>query len=392
MGSRTVPERSLLRHSIVGLASITFLLSGIGVWAATTDISGAVVAAGMLVVDSNVKKVQHPTGGVVGALMVRDGAAVKAGDIVIRLDDTVMRANLAIITKSLDELDARQARLKAERDDLGSISFSKDLVSRSTASQIREMIEEEQKLFDMRRSARNGQQSQLRERINQFQDELKGLASQADAKAKEIQFIQKELDGVRHLWEKKLIPMTRLMTLEREGARIEGERGHLLAGSAQTKGKITEIELQIGQIDRDLKSEASKELREVQAKIAELVERRVAAEDQLKRTDIIAPQDGVVHQLSVHTVGGVVSPGEQLMLIVPGADELTAEVRIAPHDIDQLTIGQRAVLRFAAFNQRTTPEIAGRLKIVSADITQGRKPEPPIISAGSASRLKKLRD
>ena len=225
----------------------------------------------------------------------------------------------------------------------------------------------------MRRSARNGQKSQLPERINQLEDELKGLASQTDAKANEIQLIKKELEGVRHLWEKKLIPLNRLMTLEREGARIEGERGHLLAASAQAKGKMTEIELQIGQIDRDLKSEASKELREIQAKIAELVERRVAAEDQLKRTDIIAPQDGVVHQLSVHTVGGVVVAGEVLMLIVPGADELTVEVRIAPHDIDQLAIGQKAVLRFAAFNQRTTPEIAGRLKIVAADITQDQK-------------------
>jgi HlyD family secretion protein len=366
-------RRNIRRHIAIGGAAFAVLAFGLAGWAATTDISGAVVAPGVLVVETNVKKVQHPTGGVVGEILVRDGASVKAGDVVVRLDDTVTRANLAIVTKSLDELAARQARLRAERDDLSSIAFPRELVARSTSSQVREIIEEEQKLFEVRASARSGQKAQLQERVGQLQEELSGLAAQTDAKEKEIAFVHRELEGVRELWKKNLIPITRLMLLEREAVRIEGERGNLLATSAQAKGKITEIGLQIAQIDRDLKSEATKELREIQGKVAELVERKVAAEDQLKRVDIIAPQSGVVHQLAVHTVGGVIGPGEQLMLVVPGSDELTVEVRVAPQDIDQLQIGQRAVLRFAAFNQRTTPEIAGHLRVVSADIAQDQK-------------------
>lgn len=370
---KTEAHRSIKRHALLGSAALGVLVIGLVGWMAWTNISGAVVSPGVLVVDSNVKKVQHPTGGVVGDILVKDGTKVRGGDVVIRLDDTVTRANLAIVTKSIDELDARQARLKAERDELSDISFPKTLVARSATAQVREIIEEEQKLFEMRRSARTGQKLQLQERIGQLQEELQGLTSQSDAKAKEAAFILSELEGVRHLWNQRLIPITRLVALEREETRIQGERGALLASAAQTKGKITEIKLQIAQIDRDLKSEATKELREIQAKISELVERRVAAEDQLKRIDIVAPLSGSVHQLSVHTVGGVIAPGEQLMVVVPGSDELTVEVRIAPQDIDQVAIGQAAMLRFAAFNQRTTPEIEGRLKVISADIAQDQR-------------------
>jgi HlyD family secretion protein len=193
------------------------------------------------------------------------------------------------------------------------------------------------------------------------------------AKASEIDLINQELEGVRELWRKKMIPITRLTALERDAARIQGERGALVATSAQAKGKITETQLQILQIDQDLRSEVSKELAEIRAKTSELIEKRVAAEDQLKRIDIRAPQDGRVHQLTVHTVGGVISAGEAIMLVVPGGDVLTVEARIAPNDIDQIQVGQHAVLRFSAFNRRTTPEINGEVGRVSADITQDQK-------------------
>ena len=165
----------------------------------------------------------------------------------------------------------------------------------------------------------------------------------------------------------------RVTALERDAARLEGERGQLIASIAQAKGKITETELQILQIDQDLRSEVAKELREIQGKIAELVERKVAAEDQLKRIDIRAPQDGMVHQSTVHTVGGVITAGEPIMLIVPEADELTVEAKVAPQDIDQVRVGQTAVLRFSAFNQRTTPELNGVVSRVSADLTTDQR-------------------
>jgi HlyD family secretion protein len=367
-------RRSMRRTLIGGTAVACLLAFGIGGWAATTELAGAVIAPGSLVVDSNVKKVQHPTGGVVGELRVRDGDHVKAGNVVVRLDDTQTRANLAIITKSLDELAARQARDEAERDGAKKVTFSAELLARMKDPEVARAVQGEQKLFEIRRSAREGQVAQLRERIAQLREQIQGLADQVGAKKREIELIGEELTGVRELWSKNLIPITRVTALERDAARIEGERGSLVSTMAQTKGKITETELQILQIEQDLRTEVGKDLAEIRAKTAELVEKKVSAEDQLKRVDIRAPQDGMVHQLAVHTVGGVITPqGEPIMLIVPEADALTVEAKIQPQDIDQVRLSQKAVLRFSAFNQRTTPELNGEVSRVSADVSQDAK-------------------
>ena len=366
-------RHSIRRHMLTAVAVVVLLAGGLGGWAMTTELAGAVVTSGLLVVDSNVKKVQHPTGGVVGELKVRDGDRVKAGDVVVRLDETVTRANLAIVVKSLDELGARQARLEAERDSNDSIDFPHLLTSRLSNPDVARIVASEEKLFELRKEARRGQKAQLRERIGQLQEEIQGLTGQAAAKANEIVLIGRELDGVRYLWKKNLIPISRLTALEREAVRLDGERGHLIASTAQAKGKMTETELQIIQIDQELRSEVAKELREIQAKSAELVERKVAAEDQLARVDLRAPQDGIVHQLAVHTVGGVITASEPLMLIVPESDELTVEVRLPPQNIDQVTIGRPATLRFSAFNQATTPEINGLVTRISADVIQDQK-------------------
>ena len=364
---------SIRRHVLTVSAVGFFVVIGFGSWVAIAELSGAVVASGSLVVDSNVKKVQHPTGGVVGELRVRDGVRVRAGDIVIRLDETVTRANLSIVVKGIDELLARQARLEAERDDWPEVRFPGELTSRLQNPDVRRLVDGEQKLFDFRKSARTGQKAQMRERIGQLREEVKGLAEQADAKSGEIELILRELEGVRLLWSKNLIPIMRLTQLERESVRLRGERGQLLASTAQAHGKMTETELQIIQVDQDLRSEVAKELREIQGKMAELLERRVAAEDQLMRIDIRAPQSGIVHQLNVHTIGGVITASEPAMLIVPESDELTVEVKMPPQNIDQLAVGQPAVLRFSAFNQRTTPEINGIVKRISGDIVVDQK-------------------
>jgi len=364
---------SLRRHLLLGLVAIALLAGGVGGWASTAEIAGAVIAPGSLVVDSNVKKVQHPTGGIVGELLVRDGDQVRSGDLLVRLDDTITRANLAVVIKSLDELAARQARLEAERDDEEQLIFPEDLSARSSDPAVLRVLEGERRFFELRRKARAGQKAQLNERILQIEEQMRGTQEQVVAKENEIELINQELDGVRILWRKNMIPITRLTALERDAARIRGERGALVALIAQAKGKTTETQLQIIQIDQDLRSEVSKELAEIRAKVSELVEKRVAAEDHLKRIDIRAPQAGRVHQLTVHTVGGVISAGEAIMLIVPGGDVLTVEARIAPHDIDQVRRGQKAVLRFPAFNQQTTPEINGEVGRISADTTQDPK-------------------
>ncbi len=304
-----------------------------------TELSGAVLAPGAIVVDSHVKKVQHPTGGVVGEIHARDGDRVRAGDVVIRLDETVARANLAMVTKSLDELAARHTRLEAERDGLKNFVFPTALTQRSTEPELANLLQSERRLFQSRRDSRAGQKAQLEERVAQLQEQIAGTHLQAEAKADEIKLIQDELVGVQELWRKNLVPITRVTSLKREETRLRGERGQLISTVAQAKGRISETTLQILQIDQDLKSEVSKELSEVQARTAELVERKVGAQDQLKRIDIRAPQDGIVHQSVVHTVGGVINASDALMLIMPEGDDLSIEVKVAPQDIDQLETG-----------------------------------------------------
>lgn len=366
------PPESIRRQLYAGLAGVIVLAVGLGGWAITTEIAGAVIASGSVVVDSSVKKVQHPTGGVVGQLHVRDGDQVKAGDIVVRLDDTVTRANAAVMAKSLDELRARQARLQAELNDLREIGFPAEVLDRSSDATVSRVLAGEQRLFESRRAARAGQKSQLAERIGQLEEQQRGLDEQVGAKKLEIDLIQRELESVRILWRQNLVQLSRLTTLERDYARLRGERGALLSSIAQVKGKVTETELQILQVDQDLRSEVGKDLGEVRAKISELVEKQVAAEDQLKRVDLVAPQDGTVHQLAVHTIGGVINAGEPVMLIVP-KERLIIEVKVAPNDIDQIRIGQSAILRLSAFNQRTTPELNGEVDRISADVVQEQK-------------------
>jgi HlyD family secretion protein len=360
-------RESIYRHLLMGGVIVLLLAVGVGGWASTTQIAGALIAQGSVVVDSNVKKVQHPTGGVVGKLNVQDGDRVKAGDVLVQLDDTITRANLAIVTKGLDELAARKSRLEAERDGAETIKFPRMLVAHGEEPSVAIALANESKLFELRRSARLGQKAQLKQRITQLQDEISGLSAQQQAKAKEIALIGKELDGVRELWKNNLVQITRLTALERDAARLEGERAQLVAAVAQAKGKITETELQVIQIDQDLSSEVAKDMREVDAKYGEFVERKVAAEDQLKRIDIRAPQDGVVLESKVHTVGGVIPAGDTIMLIVPESDNLQVEAKVNPHDIDQIQVGQSAVLRFSAFNLRTTPEVNGTVTRVAAD-------------------------
>ena len=363
---------AIRRYLLAALAASIVLVFGLGGWATTTSFSGAVVALGSLVVESDVKKVQHPTGGIVGRLFVREGHHVKAGDLLVQLDETTTRANLQIITDSLDEQTARKARLEAERDDTAKIDFSA-FAGRGQEPKIIRLVKGEQNLFDFRRRSAEGQKSQLRERILQLREEIDGLSGQVKAKSREIALIMEELKGVRELWDKKLIPITRVTSLERDAARLEGEHGALQSSIAQSKGKISETELQILQVDQQIKTDVAKDLGEVRAKTTELDERKVAAEDQLKRIYIRAPQDGVVHQLTVHTVGGVISQGESIMLIVPDQDTLLVEARIPPPEIDQVHLHARAILRFTSFNQRTTPTIEGEVVRVSADISQDQK-------------------
>ncbi|WP_132254309.1 HlyD family type I secretion periplasmic adaptor subunit [Methylobacterium segetis] len=363
-------RRSLRRH-LLGVLAVLALATGVGAWTALTELSGAIIAAGSLVVETNIKKVQHPTGGVVADLRVDEGSRVNAGDLLIRLDATTARGTYDSVSKSLWELAARTARLEAERDGLGEVAFPAEL--RAAGPDVARIVDGERKLFRFRRDARLGQEAQLRERVGQLRDEIRGLSEQGEAKEQETGIIQREYDGVQDLWRKNLIQLSRVTSLERDIARLKGERGVLVANIAQTKGKISETELQIIQLEQNLRSEVAKELAEIRAKVATLIEQKITAYDQLQRIEIRSPQAGYVHELAVHTRGGVISPGEPIMLIVPTADSLVVEVRVAPQDIDRVRLGQAASLRFPSFDQRTTPELRGAVTRIAADVSEDKR-------------------
>jgi len=364
---------SIRRHLLGSLVMCGALVVGVGGWASTTNLAGAVVASGSFVVDSYVKKVQHPTGGVVGEILVHEGSEVKAGDVVLRLDATTTRANLAIVTRRLDEFQARFARLGAERDDLPAIVFPDDLLARRDDPEIAAILHGEERLFAIRREALRSKTAQLRERILQYQHEIEGVKAKEIAYTDGIEVLDKEIASLTSLRTRGVVSDQRLNSLKTERATFGGDRGEQIAARAQAAGRITETNLQILQVDQDMKAEVGRELRDTQAQIGEYVERKIAAEDDLKRTDIVAPQSGIVHSLQAHTIGGVLTPADPIMLVVPENDNLALEVRIAPRDIDQLQVGQRAVLRMSAFNQRTTPELNGHVSLVAADLTTDQR-------------------
>ena len=374
-GDRARP--AIRRLNMAGLAMVVAFVAGFGGWAATSELAGAVIASGSVIVESSVKKVQHPSGGVVKEILVKEGSVVQEGEVLVRLDDTLTRATLAVVRSQLDENHVRQARLLAEREDVDVMMFPAELAARREEMTVVLSFKGEEKLFESRKAARDGQRAQLRERISQSKEEIRGLAAQEEAKERESKLIAEELVGVADLYRKNLVSISRFMQLQREQTRIEGERGQFIAQIARARAKISETELQIIQLDQDFRSEVLKDLRDVQGKIAEQVERMVAAEDQLKRIDIRSPRSGIVNSLTVHTVGGVIGNGETIMQIVPQGDELIVEAKVAPQDIDQIGHGAKVLVRIAAGNQRAMPELNGELTHVSADLTR----EPP--SAGA---------
>ncbi len=360
-------RRSVRHHLLWAGGIVGLLVLGLGGWAYLTEISGAIVAQGRVVVDSHTKQVQHRDGGIVREIFVRDGDRVEAGDLLIRLDETLTRANHTAVTKQLAELYALDARLRAERDDRPFINFSREGSDARTVPL--STIEESQiQLMDARATSRNGRREQLQEQIEQFEKQVEGYQAQLVAKEKEIELIGEELVDFQSLHDRQLVKKSQVTALKREKTQLQGRRGSLLASIAQAAEAITERRLQILQVNDDWRTEVLEQLQETRKSIAQLEEQKVAAEDQLIREEIRAPLSGIVHQLTVHSPRGVVGGGEILMLIVPEGDELIVEARIPAVQVDQLSLDQQARVRFPSFNQRTTPELNGRLLHLSADL------------------------
>ncbi|MDV4153467.1 MULTISPECIES: HlyD family type I secretion periplasmic adaptor subunit [Rhizobium] len=366
-------KRSLNRHvAVVGVLSIA-LVCGIGGWAATTELSSAVIGEGVIVVDGDVKKVQHLTGGIVSELLVSENDHVTAGQVLIRLDGTTTRANLSIVESTLAQLYARRARLKAERIGAESFEVEENIAGLTSSTSAAKLLDGEQKLFDSRRSALIGMKSQLASRKDQLGEQIKGLVVQINATNDSLGLIEQELQGIDTLYKKGLVTLQRLNTLKRARADLQGNSGQEIAAKAEAEGKAIEIDRQSIQLDEDRRSEIAKDLTDVEAQTAEYEERRETALDQLRRLDITAPLTGRVHELSVHTVNGVIDPGQTLMLVVPENNELMVEAKVATRDIDQVHVGQSVDVRFSAFDQRTTPDVAGEITSIAPDIVKDER-------------------
>jgi len=377
-GSLSLKTNWSFEHELrVGLRIL--LIAGLlgGGWFFFVPLAGAVVVPGNLVVQSNVKAIQHPTGGVVAEIKVQNGTRVSAGDLLVRLDATQAQASLQMVSKQLDEMRAKIARLSAERDDLAQFEIPEELAKRASDQTVKSLLASEEGLFKARFNARHSQKDLLQSKVVQLTEEISGINVQVDSRGKQLELIQGELAGVQDLYDKRLVPLTRLTTLQREAARLDGERGQFLSSIAETKSKIGEAQLQIVRIDQDFRTEVVKDLGEAQGKEAELVERGVAARDLLDRIEIRAPTSGVIHQLAAHTIGGVVKAGETIMEIVPDTDDLQIEARLQPQDIDHVHPGQQAFVRFSAFNQRTTPQLTGTVFYVSPDTSKDQQTNAP---------------
>jgi HlyD family secretion protein len=322
-----------------------------------------VIAQGIVKVDQNLKEVQHRDGGIVQSIAVRQGDKVAEGQTLFRLDDVQLRAELAIIRSQLSENIGRQARLVAERDNQATIAFPPGLAELS--EQAPQIIKGETRLFEGNRTNRESRKEQLEIGIVQSGEEIKGLEARHVAKREELRLVELERKKYADLFGKGLIDGTRVYTVNREWTRLLGERGEIEAGLARARLRISEARLQVIAVDETARTEAQRELRLVEAKVTELHERHVANEDRLSRTEIRAPIAGVVNELMIFTVGGVITPAARLATIVPRDARLTVEVRLSPADIDQVKAGQPARLRFSAFARNATPEFPGKVVYVS---------------------------
>ena len=361
--------QSLKRTQLVGFAIVGLLVLGIGGWAVTTEIAGAVIASGQVSVRSNVKKVQHLEGGIIRQLNVRNGDRVAAGDLLARLDETEFRATLEIIDAQYVEYLVLKARLDAELDKTAELALPPEMDVLSERADLATILASEQRLLASRLDGLIGKQNQLKEQIAQNEAQIEGLQAQLTAGDKAAVIAADELKSLRGLEAKGLIQKSRLLALERELARLEGDRGRLVAEIAELNGESSEIGLRIYQIEDDWRAEVLTRLAEARTKLASLRQQRLAAAARLERLDIIAPLDGFVHELAVHSAGSVIGPGEPLMLIVPEGEVLIIRARVRPQDIDSVSVGLPARIRLTAFNQRTTPELTGEVLTVGADLS-----------------------
>ena len=367
---RTTAYSGLKRNLRVGLATLAIFAAGVTTIVAQTVIAGAVIAHGNIVVESGAKTVQHLTGGIVKDVLVKENEDVRIGQPLIKLDVTLVEAQVRAARISLAQQRARLDRLIAERDGEEKIRFSQDSLALRSDPDYAEIFDTEERQHRLRIEERNGQRAQLRERIEQANQETAGTASQLEARRNEIELLTTELEGLRKLFKKKLVSQQRVNELERQLSQLVGTVGALQSSMAAGKGKISELELMILQVDQNLRSQLTDHISNAQQAIASLTEKEIEAKTMLLQSTIYAPQSGTVYQLAVHTRGQVIKSGETLMTIVPERDTLVGVVKVSPADIDQLYSGQKTLVTFSAFDRGTTPTLNASLASISPDLKQ----------------------
>jgi len=344
------------------------LVGGAGGWAASAQLAGAVIAQGQVAVDQQIKAIQHHDGGIVSAILIREGDVVEEGQVLIRLDVTQTKAERSIVEAQMLELTVRRARLLAERDLLNHIEFPVSLdLSRPD---VEFLVNGEKRVFEGNLANRESRKQQLELVLAQVAEEIKGLEAQLISKQDEIALVDQQREKLEHLVSRQLMEHSPLYAAQRDVARLRGEKGEIDASIARARTKMNEIRLQILAIDETARTEAQRELTTVDTKLSELRDRHMAISDRLLRTDIRSPIAGTIHELNVHTIGGVITPAEVLATIVPVDASLKVEVMLQPTSIDQVAIGSTARVRLPALNQRTTPELFGLVSHVSPATTR----------------------
>lgn len=357
---------SILRQSKIAIA---LLCIGFGGALTFVPITGAVIANGEVAIASGVKKIAHPIGGVVAAIYVSNGDRVKKGQILLRFDTNVSSAGAAMALESIDQLLAREARLRAERDGLKNISFPEILTSRMSAEEVTRAIDEERRAFALNRQAISSQRQTIMQQINQAGHSINGFQVQADVYRNQEALIAEERNANDKLWEKGYTTLQRRNELHRAAEGVRGNVASAETNEAQTRARIAELQERILLLEDNSRRSAGEELAEVQSRLIELRQRNIVAQDTNSRNLVRAPYDGVIDKLAFGTIGGVVPAGATIMEIVPDNDMLIVTARVRPKDIDQLQTGKDVMLRFSAFDMQTTPQIAGKVSKIGADRT-----------------------
>ncbi len=360
---------SAKRPLIIGFISLILLVLGVGVWSVTTQISGAVIASGMIQVEAKRQVIQHPTGGVVGKINVVEGDLVQAGDIVVRFDDTALKSELAIIESQYFELLARKALFQAERDDSADLNYDPELQAQAKKdANIHALMVGQTNFSKARRASLEKQKEQLQEQKIQLGSQVSGVEAQNEASTIQLKLLEEELTDTQSLLDKGLAQASRVLALRREKARIAGQVGNLVAELGRLKAAINGINIQLLQLDTERRTTAIENLRDIGYRTLELAERRAAIIETLSRLDVRAPMTGTVHDNKIFALQSVVQAAEPMMFIIPNDLPLVVQAQVDVVHVDQVYVGQDATLNFSAFSQRTTPQLFGTVTKLSADV------------------------